>query len=338
MNKFNNIVIWPTNRCNLECKYCYAKCDNYLEDMSIKTFINASKYFEDKVSIQFAGGEPIINFHLIKEIHKYINQKQINAKMNLQTNATLIDREVARDIKKMKLNVGVSLDGPLKINEYTRGGTTKTIEGIKNLAKENIITNLNMVVTEETIVGLSELVDLAFYLGNIHGIGLDLLRKTGEYNKNTNMIKEVSENSLRNNLILAYERTQYLYNLTGRSIVLRDIEEAKLRLKYKDINSCYCYAAMGKSLVVLPNGDCYPCGSLIGYEKYYMGNVNRNSITFKKIAYKTDNKCNQCKYVNSCPKGCPSRLIINNKNESELNTDCILRKTAFEISEKIINC
>ena len=39
----------------------------------------------------------------------------------MQTNGTLIDREIAREIKKMNIAIGISMDGPFEVNEKLRG-------------------------------------------------------------------------------------------------------------------------------------------------------------------------------------------------------------------------
>lgn len=57
------------------------------------------------------------------------------------------------------------------------------------------------------------------------------------------------------------ERSEYLYELSGRKIHIREIEKAKFMLRKKTPGQDYCYASCGRSYVIIPSGDIYPCGS-----------------------------------------------------------------------------
>ena len=336
-NNIQYLVLWITEDCNLRCKYCYANAGEKKAYMNRATFTKALDLAGDNnYKLQIAGGEPLMNFSLIKEIYDYLQVKNPKININMQTNGTLINSEIAKKIKKMNIGVGVSLDGPIGINEKFRGKTIETINGIKTLGRENIIVNLNSVITDESIKYLDELVDLAFYCGNVYGIGLDLLRKTGRYMDNEGEFNEAKAGDIKKYLNKAYDRSKYLYEISGKRIILREIEDARFRLNMENPCKDYCYAALGSSMVVLPNGDIYPCSSFVGNEEYYMGNVHdRDSI--KSIELRTQNMkyCKNCKYEKYCSRGCPARLIINDENIIPL--DCALRKTAFEIVSRELN-
>lgn len=336
-NNIQYLVLWITEDCNLRCKYCYANAGEKKAYMNRATFTKTLDLAGDNnYKLQIAGGEPLMNFSLIKEIYDYLQVKNPKININMQTNGTLINSEIAKKIKKMNIGVGVSLDGPIGINEKFRGKTIETINGIKTLGRENIIVNLNSVITDESIKYLDELVDLAFYCGNVYGIGLDLLRKTGRYMDNEGEFNEAKAGDIKKYLNKAYDRSKYLYEISGKRIILREIEDARFRLNMENPCKDYCYAALGSSMVVLPNGDIYPCSSFVGNEEYYMGNVHdRDSI--KSIELRTQNMkyCKNCKYEKYCSRGCPARLIINDENIIPL--DCALRKTAFEIVSRELN-
>ena len=106
----------------------------------------------------------------------------------------------------MLYEVITSLDGGIEVNEALRGQTGKVIEGIQNLAVEGIMINLNCVLTRYNVESLPKLIDLAFYLGNVRGVGLDLLRKTGRASSNEILLAE--PNQIRSALWAAYERTR----------------------------------------------------------------------------------------------------------------------------------
>ncbi len=328
----NFLVLWMTKDCNLKCRYCYANAGEEKEYMDFETAKRALDTPKGRFKLELAGGEPLLNFDLIKDIHEYLIKNKPDIRIQMQTNGALIDSSIARDIKKMNIAVGVSLDGPIEINESLRGETSKVISGIKALANEGVMVNLNCVVTDENIRFLDKLVDLAFYFGNIGGIGLDLLRNTG---RAVNNVKKADREDISKYVKKAYERTIQLSKLSGKRIFIREIEDARKRVMGGKKCSYYCHAAHGGSMVVLPKGEIYPCGSLINMQKYNMGNIyDKASQRSVKIHLDKPMSCEVCKYGEICAGACPSRSILNGYDHGITMEDCALRKIAFEIVEK----
>ncbi|MEG2288684.1 MAG: radical SAM protein [Clostridium sp.] len=328
----NFLVLWMTNDCNLKCRYCYANGGEKKEYMDFETAKRALEIPKNKFKLEIAGGEPLLNFQLIRDIHKYLVENKPEIKIQMQTNGALINRAMAKEIKEMNIAVGISLDGPIEINEVLRGDTLKVINGIKALAYEGVMVNLNCVVTDENIRHLEKLVDLAFYLGNIGGIGLDLLRNTG---RAINNVKRANKDDISKYVRKAYERSIELSKLNGRRIFIREIEDARKRMKEGKQCLYYCHAANGGAMVVLPKGQMYPCGSLINMNQYYMGNIYDEKTSQKniKIHMNKPNSCGICKYGDICTGACPSRSILNGYDTGVTIEDCALRKVAFNIVE-----
>lgn len=330
------IVLWTTSKCNLKCRYCYASAVREKYDMDFKTAVNALDHFSGQpMKIQFAGGEPLVNYDLICKIYEYVKKRGYDAVFQMQTNGTLIDEEKANGIKKMKIAVGVSIDGPPDINEWLRGETKKAVYGIQCLAHAGIWININSVVTAQNVNRLPELADFALYLGNVAGIGLDLVRYAGRAKESTCLIKKPSAEQLKLALNLLFQRCELIYKQFGKMIVIREIEEAKRRLNCSACSRKYCYASCGRSFVILPSGDVYPCGSLIDDSKYYMGNINNSSLRSIALTKQNAGKCNECDYFSVCPGGCPSRMIVNSDEPQAETLDCVLKKSAFEIADKL---
>ncbi|WP_303868850.1 radical SAM protein [Acetobacterium wieringae] len=329
------IVLWTTSRCNLACKYCYAGSTHLKADMDFEIAAQTLDLFSDHtMKIQFAGGEPLLNYPLICQVVDYVNTKKYNASFRMQTNGTGITPEIAAGLKKMKIALGVSLDGPPEVNEFSRGKTREVIAGIGCLADEGIKINLNSVVTSHSVMQLPKLVNFAYYLGNVGGIGLDLLRDAGRARDNPESIKKATPEQLQKALKEMVEAARELYELTGKKIVIREIHEARQRLKTSPCSKAYCYASCGRSYVVLPDGDVYPCGSLIDQPEYYMGNVNEKKLKSIAIGKTEPETCKTCEFYAFCPGGCPSRLLINGNDGEDLSLDCVLKKTAFEMARK----
>lgn len=330
------IVLWTTSKCNLQCKYCYASAAGEQKNMDSDTAVKILDYFADQpVKLQLTGGEPLLNYDLVCTIYDYIVQRGYDVSLQLQTNGTIINQEIANGIKKMKMAVGVSLDGPPAVNESIRGGTQQTVQGIQHLAKAGVMLNLNSVVTAQNVDKLPELADFALYLGNVAGIGFDLLRNAGRAKENSGAVGRPTGEQLNTALRRLFEKSESIYQQFGRKIMIREVEEAKKRLSSPAGTQEYCYASCGRSYVFLPNGDCYPCGSLIDNPDIYMGNIGNPPLKPIAIVKQRAGRCEACCYHPFCPGGCPSRLIVN-ADEAEDTLDCVLKKSAFDIASGLL--
>lgn len=154
-NEVHAIVLELTEGCNLRCKYCVYN-PSYPNQREFRhrnmTFETAKKAidFLDKhssnnkeVYISFYGGEPVLNFELIKKCINYVNIKikDKNVLYAMTTNATLITENIADFLVENKVTIRVSLDGPKSIHDENRvyangeGSFDTTVRGLKNLIK-----------------------------------------------------------------------------------------------------------------------------------------------------------------------------------------------------------
>ena len=277
--------------------------------------------------VQFAGGEPLLNMALLEEILEYLKIHYPKVKCSIQTNGVLINDTFAKLAKKYRLAIGVSMDGAPEMNEKLRGRTREVIQGIRLLGKYGIQINLNTVVTSENVERLSDMVDMALYLGNVRGIGLDLLRKAGRAEDGS--IERATGEQLEKGLTALKHRLDTVNKLLPRPLVVREFEKARYYLNAKNPGMDYCFAAQGNCFVVLPNGDCYPCGSLTGNEQYYMGNVH-SAVQPLKINCTRPERCKQCVYGAVCSGGCPSRGLLCGGFD---DLDCLMKKITFKFAE-----
>jgi uncharacterized protein len=93
-----------TQECNLRCKYCYVEKPGPIPFMSEKTARKAVDFilgFDDmvKFGISFYGGEPLLNFPVVKSTIEYASKEAEKrglpkVKYHLNTNGTLITDEI----------------------------------------------------------------------------------------------------------------------------------------------------------------------------------------------------------------------------------------------------
>lgn len=329
--KIKYLVLWVAGDCNLNCKYCYAHSSFTKQLMSFETakkaieFCNAKKF-----TLIFAGGEPLLNFNLIERVYKFLKENGYECKLGLQTNGTLITDEIALKLSKMDINIGVSFDADFEVNELLRGETKKLINGINLLKESGKRINLNCVLTDKSVNQMEKLIEIAYYFENVDGIGFDLLR--------------LNERGIENNVNLpksedifiylkkAYEKGNQLFNITGKQVRIREIEEIKYRKENKCKAENYCYSSLGEAMVVTEKGDIYPCSSLVGKEGYFSGNILKNEdINIQKLSSGKKKECMKCQYNDICRGSCPARMIFNDKYNE--NKDCVLRKAIFKLLE-----
>ena len=149
---FKQLLLEVTSICNFRCKYCtysghykhtrnhgemnmdfvVAKraIDYYFENFEIAYKRNAQK----KPIISFYGGEPLINFTLIKKIVNYINDTfpKFEVDYHITTNGFLMDDIVSDFLYKNNFYILLSLDGNKENHDRNRltANNNKTFDKI----------------------------------------------------------------------------------------------------------------------------------------------------------------------------------------------------------------
>ena len=126
-------MLMITHACNLNCSYCYeshkqnaymsVELAKYIISKEAKMVAGSDKF--DEIQIDFMGGEPLMNFSLIKEIVEWLESGSIDVPWVCfaSTNATLIDHKIKKWLKEHRqyMILGVSYDGTSKMQSKNRG-------------------------------------------------------------------------------------------------------------------------------------------------------------------------------------------------------------------------
>ncbi|NMB78639.1 MAG: radical SAM protein [Methanomicrobiales archaeon] len=126
------LTLSVTENCNLACRYC-CYSDEYPNTrtpshkmMNFETARTAIDYYaslleegkrfnpQRRPSVGFYGGEPLLNFQLIKQCVSYFKETypEIDALFTMTTNGTLLDREKCEFLMAHDFSIAISLDGP----------------------------------------------------------------------------------------------------------------------------------------------------------------------------------------------------------------------------------
>lgn len=342
-SKIKNLVLSLTGKCNYRCSYCYASEHNKSE-MTFeiaKKAINLVAKDNSQFIIQFTGGEPLIEFNLIKKIVEYVDENRINAILQIQTNGSLITNNIAKFMKIHSIGIGVSLDGRLDINDLQRkkndgrGTFVETLNGIKILSDNDIAIGLTCVITNKNVEDLKGIVEIAYYLGNVRKIGFDLLRSQGRGKDLFTAKPKVLEKALKE----VYDLANTLEKATGVKIQFTQIDAVK-KLKKDVVKSAFthCDAMTGETAFVDAIGNLYACPSLANNIDFYIGNVDEgiNESKVRAIKRKIEKSmfvCRNCKDLNECGGGCFARFFGNGKDGVSLE-ECVLKRVSIEYAYK----
>ena len=135
-----SVILKISNACNLKCKHCYegdyssSSCSTIMPlDILSKVFELAQNEYHRVTYIWF-GGEPLLcGLDYLKKaisLQKWYSKGTIISN-RIQTNATLVTKEIASFLFDSRFTVSVSYDG--QFNDYLRQETSATLSGIKYL-------------------------------------------------------------------------------------------------------------------------------------------------------------------------------------------------------------
>ncbi|MFC2135183.1 His-Xaa-Ser system radical SAM maturase HxsB [Bacteroidota bacterium] len=124
-------IIAPTLRCNHKCIYCHAKSvspHSTEHDMSKDTAKKVVDFIfqspSSSLTIEFQGGEPLLNFEIIKFVHDYSKEKGRETNKQLRfvivTNFTAFSQDKKKFIMDNNIDLCTSLDGPKEVHDHNR--------------------------------------------------------------------------------------------------------------------------------------------------------------------------------------------------------------------------
>lgn len=320
----------PTDRCNLNCSYCYIpkSLRKNGKHMSSRKLLEALKilktYFKSSLpkgqipQIVFHGAEPLLNKDAV---FKAIDKFSKDFRFGIQTNGTLLDSQDIEFLKARGISIGLSLDGHvpqvadrLRRNWGGQGVSQKVIESIDMLKGYN---NYSVIctVTKENMTSQVKMVEFLHRM-EVPACMLNPVRCTlPGSRKHKPLDIDIAGYYLR-----ALDRTYQLYQKTGRKLVVANFANILIgiiaplaRRLMCDISPCgggRCFFAVSS------NGDLFPCSEFIGIKKFKGGNIFRNDIRniietapFKTVTGRRIENielCSRCAIRHFCGAPCPA--------------------------------
>lgn len=311
--------------CNLACRYCFAEEGEYHGRRAMMSFEVGKKALDFLVAnsgsrknleVDFFGGEPTMNFEVVKQLVEYgrsiEKEHNKNFRFTLTTNGILLDDEIMEFANKEMSNVVLSIDGRKEINDLMR--PTRNNHGssydiimpkFKKFAESRnqynyyvrgTFTHNNLDFSKDVL----HLADEGFEQISVEPV---VAKPTDDYAIREEDLPQIFEeyDTLAAELVKrkkegrGFNFFHFMIDLDGGPCVAKRLSGCGSGCEY---------------LAVTPWGDLYPCHQFVGEEKFIMGNVDDGIVRtdirdeFKACNVYSKDKCRNCFAKFFCSGGC----------------------------------
>lgn len=349
-NGLKALCLHVSHDCNLRCEYCFASSGDYNSGrmlMSKEVALKAVDYLvqnskgRHNIEIDFFGGEPLMNFDVVKETVAYGRKvEKITGKhfyFTITTNGTLLDKEKINYINENMDNVVISIDGRKEVHDAVRhdragrGSYDKVMPLAKELVagrngKSYFIRGTFTARNKDFSKDVMHLADMGFKEISVEpvvGSGEDLYFKESDIPE---ILKEYENLAFQYIRRLSDDRKFRFYHF--------NIDLYDGPCLFKRVTAC---GAGYEYLAVSPEGNLYPCHQFVGQDKFVIGNVysginnSKMCSEFMQNNILTKEKCRDCWAKLFCSGGCHANAYFTNGSISEHNElSCILQKKRIE--------
>jgi len=206
-----------TDRCNLRCDYCYLP--HVREDMTLETgraaidatFLSARTHGFREVKFKYSGGEPLLRFPLVAELHQYAQNLADQHGLSLDgvvlSNGTLLTESLISTLQSLGLRLMISLDGLGELHDrhrrYASGrrSSADVVESIELALAHGLTPNISITISPRTIDGLPEVI--AWVLERDSPFSLNFYRENGLSACHADM--RLDEERIINGMLAAYK-------------------------------------------------------------------------------------------------------------------------------------
>ncbi len=334
-------TLWTTTNCNLRCKYCYEKSNNKINilesDIESKILDFIKKDILESESkehnIQFHGGEPLLNFKLIKrvvnEIEKLRKNNEFTIRYGLTTNGTIWNEEIREFfIKHKKLFEGyisISIDGTKENHNRNRvfADNRGSFDIVYNTAKEllSIFKNIRcrMTVNKENVNELAENIKYIAEEGFSQiSVAFDLFDNKWS-SEDVDIIKKQYQEIVE-------------YWKENNDIEISLIDEIKYK---KKLGRCVAETHF------YPDGFIYPCTFAVGNKEFNIGHIDTGLDKEKidkiaKLSRKDNEICSECKNKLACSSNRCKILnkVVTGDYYKSIPIECVLERIKLDIYKK----
>lgn len=344
-----------SENCNLSCKYCFlgnSICRETMPSMTRETAEKALLYYSKQIRLKpewyshqkefiFYGGEPLINFDVLKFIVNRTKEMQENGelpqkiKFSMVTNGLLLDDEKIEFLKNNNILTSISVDGLTSTDNSSRVDKNgkpiydRLLKVLENVKRKKWNVGLSITLTPSTIRDADHIFELLNVYG-ISDISFNVLHSTEDYPIPKDYYEKANEF-----IINFYVKSR------GKNIfedrMMRKIDSfANGKIYYSD-----CAATSGSQIVIIPDGRVGVCHGCLESKEYFSTDIfdekpieeNQTFMEWSQITPLNKEECMDCEALGICGGGCP----INGRNTTENGNIHSIDKPFCIHSKKILN-
>lgn len=318
--------------CNLRCKYCFASTGDFgtgRKLMPLETakaaidFLLEHSEGRENLELDFFGGEPLMNFDVVKETVAYARSKEKEFgkkfRFTITTNGMLLTDDKIDFINEEMSNVVLSIDGRKEVNDKMRvrvdgsGCYDKIMDGYRRLVEKRgdkeyyvrgTYTKYNLDFSEDVF----HLYEEGFDQISVEPV---MEEESIEY--------AITEKEL-DRIYQEYDRlVDRLTQLKRDGGFLNffhfmiDLDQGPCVIKR--LRGC---GSGNEYVSITPDGDIFPCHQFVGHDEYKMGNLEEGTFNeeikkeFAGAHIYSKSACRQCWAKFYCSGGCNANNYIYN--------------------------
>lgn len=264
LGDLRSIALDVTNKCNMNCRFCYADTFAQKEPIALDILKNAldEAYSMGVCHYILQGGEVLADYDRLKKIIAMVHPDETY--INIVSNGWGMTREKIEELKNMQVDkITFSLDSGIEAEHdenRMRGGYKRVLAAIDMVKEADLLSGISTVVTHKSIH--SEGFKKAYEIAKDKRIRFDvqIAEPVGKWDGN----KEC---------LITKEDAAYIYNLyknspimeNGQTIVKRDLFRGGTKI---------CCPAGTEFMAITVDGNFMPCNFI----QATLGNIKDKSL------------------------------------------------------------
>ena len=317
--------------CNLRCEYCFAGKGDYCQGRMLMTeevgkaaidYLLHYSQGRHNLEVDFFGGEPTINFDVVKKVVEYARSKEKEFdkkfRFTITTNGLILNDDMMDFINREMYNVVCSVDGRKEINDRVRA----RVDG--SGCYDAIIPHFQELIRRREASGIDE--NWQYYVRGT------FTKYNKDFGNDVMHMFDLGFDQISFEPVVADAKQPYALTYEDLPDVFAEYERlSKLIIENKksagkhfnfyhfmidlDQGPCAIKRLRGcgcgnEYVAITPDGDVYPCHQFVGHEEWKMGNVFDLSINkemkdnFARATVYHKPKCQECWAKFYCSGGC----------------------------------
>ncbi len=305
-----------TDNCNLGCAYCYlhhtrSAMTHATGHAAIDAiFRSALLHGYGAVKLKFAGGEPLLCFPLILDLHQYAQSLAEKHNINLDgvvlSNGIILTSQKAKQIQAAGLRLMISLDGIGEMHDRQRhypdgrGSFDQVVHAIDHALSIGLIPDISITISGRNAEGLPEVV--AWVLERDLPFSLNFYRENDLSASQSDL--HLEDERIINGMLAAYKVIED--NLPRRNLLASLMDRASLSAPH--LRTC----SIGQSYMVFDTkGRIARCQMDITNpitncnDPDPLSTLRNNTTSIINPSVNDKEECATCQWRYWCGGGCP---------------------------------